>query len=735
MRSPALIEPNHRILVVDDNVAIHNDLRKILASEATEHVELEDDEAVLFDTVPVPVTNFQVDSAYQGEEGLEKLREAAAAGRPYALAFVDVRMPPGWDGVETITHFREVDPELQTVICTAYSDYSWSDIRRRLGYSDNLLILKKPFDNIEVIQLAHALSRKWLVSRQAEARMMDLDRMVALRTAELEAANETIQRELQEKAEAEEAFRTIFEASPVGIVLLDANCRALDVNKAFEEQYGVKREAIAGKDIVGAGLADDETLKALRKTIREHGSISGMEVAYSRPAGVKRTGLFWARTVTIGNRPHYLGFFLDISERKQMEEELRRARVAAEAASKAKSEFLANMSHEIRTPLNGVLGLSTLLDGEDLPDNIHSMIRLIRQSGEMLGKVLDDVLDFSKIDSGRLELECVPFSLRECLEWSLGLYQKAAGEKHLDLALVFDSRIPPLLMGDSTRVKQVVANLISNAVKFTETGAIEVGAQLASGDAEGRTYRVRAWVSDTGIGIPADRLDRLFVSFSQVDASTNRRYGGTGLGLAISKRLVEMMGGDIQVHSKPGNGTKFEFSLVARTPDHVHTIRAVAGTATFTPMRILVVEDNKINQTVIMRMLKSLGHTSDVIDNGAAAVTQVESKAYDLVLMDVQMPGIDGLEATRRIRALPGACAAVPIVALTASATMEDREACLASGMSDYISTPLLPDALQKLLERWMPRQEKRAADEALPKTCDPRIVAQTEHATGAPAQ
>ena len=228
-----------------------------------------------------------------------------------------------------------------------------------------------------------------------------------------------------------------------------------------------------------------------------------------------------------------------------------------------------------------------------------------------------------------------------------------------------------------------------------------MGAELASTDAGTRTCRIRAWVSDTGIGIPADRIDRLFHSFSQVDPSTNRRYGGTGLGLAISRRLVEMMGGEIQVHSVPGEGTEFEFSLVARTPEHVHTVRATAGTAPPAKMRILVVEDNKINQMVILRMLKNLGHATDVADDGDTAVLQVQSAAYDLVLMDVQMPGIDGMEATRRIRTLPGASSRVPIVALTASATTEDRNACLASGMSDYISKPLHPDALQRLLERW----------------------------------
>src|SRR5271157_3957324 len=219
MRSPGLLEPNHRILVIDDNKAIHDDLRKILLGELKTQENLQDDEAFLFAIEVVPITKFEIDSAYQGQEGLAKLQQSLAEQRPYALAFVDVRMPPGWDGVETITHLWQVYPGLQVVVCTAYSDYSWNDIQRRLGQSENLLILKKPFDNIEVIQLAHALTRKWLVSRQAQARLEDLDLMVAQRTAELQAANRRIKQEFEEKDAAELAFRTVFESSPIGITL------------------------------------------------------------------------------------------------------------------------------------------------------------------------------------------------------------------------------------------------------------------------------------------------------------------------------------------------------------------------------------------------------------------------------------------------------------------------------------------------------------------------------------
>src|ERR1017187_1099704 len=247
MNSPGLLEPNHRILVIDDNQAIHDDLRKILLGEVKTQESLQDVEAFLFGAQAVPITRFEIHSAYQGQEGLAKLEQSLAEGRPYALAFVDVRMPPGWDGVETITRLWRAYPNLQVVVCTAYSDYSWNDIQRRLGQSENLLILKKPFDNIEVIQLAHALTRKWLVSSQAQARLEDLDQMVAQRTAELRTANQRIKQEFEEKAAAEVAFRTVFESSPIGITLSDLNGRYVDVNRAMEELMGVAKASIVGR--------------------------------------------------------------------------------------------------------------------------------------------------------------------------------------------------------------------------------------------------------------------------------------------------------------------------------------------------------------------------------------------------------------------------------------------------------------------------------------------------------
>ena len=703
MKLKTFAESNHRILIVDDNRAIHDDLRKILIGDSTDDLALLSDERLLFESsVPRSVlTHFEIESAYQGQEGLTLVQSRLTEGKPYALAFVDVRMPPGWDGVETITQLWRVDPNLQIVICTAFSDYSWHDIQTKLGHSENLLILKKPFDSIEIIQLAHALTRKWLVSHQARAKLEDLDLMVSRRTAELQATHESLKKEFAERAKAEEAFRAVFDASPIGIALLNDDFRFVGINRAMQGLHGLTRSDIVGNDPVELEwFATREELTALVRGGVEQGGIDQHQVRLRHAELGIRSGLLWARQVEIREKPHVLCFMLDITEQKQMEEDLRRARTEAETAAEAKSEFLANMSHEIRTPLNGVLGLSSLLEDQALPESVREVARLVRTSGEMLRRVLDDVLDFSKIESGKLELERESFSLRESLEWSLGIYRKAAFDKHLELRLSIADGVPDQIVGDATRLRQVLTNLISNAVKFTERGSIGIFVSIEDQESETKDCYLSIAVTDTGIGIPADRIGRLFQSFSQVDASTNRRFGGTGLGLAICKRLVEMMGGEITATSEVETGTTLAFTIRAGISER----EAPANSKTFncaTPRRILVVEDNSINRVVIQRMLERLGHSVEMATDGDTAIRCVQEIPFDLLLMDVNMPGVDGLQATRQIRSLPSIHASVPIIALTASAMVNDRRDCLEAGMNDYLSKPISMDSLRLVIDRW----------------------------------
>ena len=380
------------------------------------------------------------------------------------------------------------------------------------------------------------------------------------------------------------------------------------------------------------------------------------------------------------------------SERAKVMEEKHRA----DAANLAKGQFLAHMSHEIRTPLNGLLGLTDLLDGMRDPAEAQATVRMIRSSGDVLLRVINDILDFSKVEAGKLELDVTPFHFRSCLQDAVGLFRATAEEHGLRLELALSNELPEWVAGDEIRLRQVVQNLLSNALKFTTQGEVVLAAeQEARGEA---STVIRFEVRDTGIGIAPERLSHLFTSFTQADSTISRRYGGTGLGLAISKRLVELMGGSIAVESRPGQGTTFRF-----------TVRFGDATAPVEPpddrpappdlskLRVLLAEDNKVNQLVGRKLLQKLGITADVAENGAQAVLSVERKTYDVILMDVQMPEMDGIAATREIRRMAGERQPF-ICGLSAHAALDFQEQCQHAGMDDYLTKPLEFDKLRAIL-------------------------------------
>jgi PAS domain S-box-containing protein len=632
---------------------------------------------------------------------LAKLEQSLAEGRPYALACVDVRMPPGWDGLETIAHLWRAYPHLQVVVCTAYSDYSWNDFQCRLGHGDNLLILKKPFDNIEVIQLVHALTRKWLLGRQAEAKMADLDLMVAERTAQLRHAHEQIEREFQQRAQAQEAFRIIFQASTIGIMLLDRSGRCVDVNRAFEKQFELTRDQLTGKSPTELNAAAQRSLCALHKQIEGTEDIDALEIAYESRIG-PRTGLLWARQVEIHNSGHRLCLLLDITDRKEMEEELHRARIEAEAATRAKSEFLANMSHEIRTPMNGILGFTDLTLRTKLAPDQRDYLETIESSARSLLLIINEILDFSRIEAGRMDLEYAPFSLRQCLESAAGVLLPCASQKRLDFRWNVSRGTPDCVIGDEIRLRQIFLNLMGNAIKFTAAGSVTTEVNAVSLD--GRHTELQCAVRDTGIGIPIEKQALIFEPFRQAEGYMTRKYGGAGLGLAIATKLLEGAGGRIWVESKEGFGSTFYFTIPFLLSDKPLAFRddsRMVDEAPIAPLSILVAEDNDVSRLLVNKLLTKQGHTVTAARTGLEALTLYEQGTFDLILMDIQMPEIDGLQATAEIRERESVTGEhIPIIALTAHAIKGDRERCLQAGMDDYLSKPIQPGELTAAIRR-----------------------------------
>ncbi len=563
--------------------------------------------------------------------------------------------------------------------------------------------------------------------------------LLAIRAAELERVQDELrqaqtglERQVDLRAEqlrkANQDYRRIFENAHDAIFVLAPDETILNVNRRACEIYGWSREELLGMSLAAISEDVEQGRDHVAKTMSQ-GVFHVFETTQFRRDGSRMFLEVNASLIEYEGEPAILSINRDVTERRRAEE-LRRAKDAAEQADRAKSRFLANMSHEIRTPMAGVLGLVDLLLKTDLSIPQRDYIDLVQSSATALLRLIDDILDFSKIEAGRLELERVPFDLPTTLGEIVELLRFQAIAQGTELGLDVDvspGGVPRWVWGDAGRLRQVLTNLVGNAVKFTEGGRVDVSLRpLPDG-------RLRFAIEDTGIGIPAEVQGRLFELFYQADSSTSRRYGGSGLGLAISQRIVRQMGGEILCASHPGEGSTFSFTLgLEPAPAPVdlglggRTGRAGGPAAPRRPApkrRILVAEDNLVNQLVVTQHLLALGHEVLAVNNGREALEVLARTPVDLILMDCQMPELDGYEATRRIRQGAPENRQVPILALTAHAMREDLERCLAVGMNDTITKPFREEILRQKLDFWLEGGDDGALDRS-PRSPQPATAA-----------
>ncbi len=835
---------NKRIIVIDDDPEIRQVYQEILAPDPNQFTTRHQMSLLLNKDYTTEINSelvFDLNFASNGQDGFALVERAIKDNTPYALAFIDIRMPPGWDGMETAAKIRQIDKHIELAIVTAYSDRSREEIVQAVGAPEKLLFFRKPFDPEEIIQLALSLTTKWSLARKEE-------------------------RQRQELEISENRFRSLAETTSDWIWETDKEGNCIYCSPACEKIFGYQPEELLNRNILDLLTHPDQLVEFrsfFYRCIQENRNFTGIQKfslrkdgqpIYTEVSGVPITD---TSAKVLGIR----GIERDISPRKLQEKALMEAKISAEAANQAKSEFLANMSHEIRTPLNGVIGMTDLLMATGLTAEQMEYAETIHHSAGNLLELIDDILDLSKIEAGRLKIESVKFDLRKLTEKIANQFAINAKEKGLAFNIRFNPATPQMVVGDPGRLRQILVNLVSNAIKFTHKGHITLNVSCKKKDDKNTFLYIS--VEDTGIGVAPSKLHHIFDYFTQADSSTTRQYGGTGLGLTICQQLTNLMNGSIEVSSELGKGSTFSVLLPLREQDvsvpeiafqpttelsdlrilifepnilirnelqqilsdleidneavetskdairvlltaqnegkpfHIvilnghppdqmlpplvkeiqsnvttncpllisllsncqpvdkQTLSATGITACITTpvdrsqladilvtsskklqneltepivipqekkqtgdegkknttsliqlgAKILLAEDNPVNQKVAVRLLEKMGCTVYVAENGNKALDMITRDNYDLILMDCQMPELDGYETTAAIRKLEGPKRNIPIVALTANAMKGDRERCLAAGMNDYISKPVKAVTLNQTIQRWLKQE------------------------------
>jgi signal transduction histidine kinase/DNA-binding response OmpR family regulator/HPt (histidine-containing phosphotransfer) domain-containing protein len=682
-----------KILIVDDDP----DIRYMLASALADH-------------------GYIVKSANDGGEALLCVKSFAPN-----LILLDVAMPQ-MDGYE-VCRILKANTETETIPIIFVSGNESIQDKLQAFASGGADYITKPPQLAEVYARVHLhLSLSHLQIHLAQ-KNHELSQVVFERVEML--------RDLQRKNLLLHAQK---EAVIDGIFAVDEQGRIASFNHRFCEMWDISHDVLLG-DKVDRDLSNGYPLGTfLIKSYLPEVLANLLETTYDDPDVIRRGEIVYGDRIfdyytspVSSSQNKFFGLiwcFRDITAKKQAElrqsqlmEDLRKAKEEAEEAVRTKAAFLAMMSHEIRTPINGVIGMTQLLAGTDVNSEQEKYIRTIQVSGEMLLSVINDILDFSKIESGKLELDNAPLDVRAVVRDIYDVQLVKAKEKKLKFEVSMQANVPPFIIGDVARLRQILLNLVSNALKFTDSGSVRIGVKLASdqvltGD---RPFQLLFSVSDTGIGISPAQMERLFQPFSQATASTSRKYGGTGLGLVICKSLVEVMGGTIQAESKADHGSTFSFTITTQIAkgQPAYTLQDAMNKGANSagrlgdrlPLKILIAEDNLINQELAMAMLIKMGYKPDVVDNGLAVLEAVQVNRYDVLLLDVQMPEMDGLEtATYLVKHwadLQTGYERPIIIAMTASAMQGDREMCLRAGMDDYISKPIMMDSLQRTIEKW----------------------------------